>query len=115
MTTTLPDATDAAALIEMMYGPLTDRTHPSFGAFTPGTAFNADGLPEHVLRPPFDADNIDELLSATLMALLIAGEALDEVMKAAADTAMVLPAGEPHWQEGDLHVRDDEDTKASTD
>jgi hypothetical protein len=100
----LPDANDPAAVIEMMYGPLSDGTHPSFSAFAAGTDLSPDGLPEHVLRPPFNSDNIDNLLSATFMALLIAGEALDRVVMVATDIPMALPPGQPQWQDGDLHA-----------
>lgn len=103
MKANLPDADDPAAVIEMMYGPLSGGTHPSFSAFEAGTDLGHDGMPKHILRPPFDGDNIDKLLSATFMALLIAGEALDSVVEVATDVPMPLPAGQPQWQDGDLH------------
>jgi hypothetical protein len=113
MTAHLPDAEDPAAVIEMMYGPLSDQTHPSFGAFAAGTDLGADGVPEHVLRPPFDGDSIDKLLSSTFMALLIAGEALDGVIAVTNDIPMTFPPGAPQWQDGDLHARDAENDGAA--
>jgi hypothetical protein len=103
MEANLPDADDPAAVIEMMYGPLSGGTHPSFSAFEAGTDLGADGMPQHILRPPFDGDNIDKLLSAAFMALLIAGEALDAVVTIATEAPMPLPPGQPQWQDGDLH------------
>jgi hypothetical protein len=60
-------------------------------------------MPKHILRPPFDGDNIDKLLSAAFMALLIASEALDAVVTIATEAPMPLPPGQPQWQDGDLH------------
>ena len=103
ITANLPDADDPAAVIEMMYGPLSGATHPGFSAFEAGTDLGAGGMPTHILRPPFDGDNIDKLLSATFMALLIAGETLDGVVAVATEVPMPLPPGQPQWQDGDLH------------
>jgi hypothetical protein len=98
-----PEADEPAAVVEMMYGPLSGGTHPSFTAFQAGTDLGPDGMPTHILRPPFDGESIDKLLSATFMALLIAGEALDGVVAVATEVPMPLPPGQPQWQDGDLH------------
>ncbi len=103
MAANFPDADDPAAVIEMMYGPLSGGTHPGFTAFEAGTDLGPDGIPTHILRPPFDGESIDKLLSATFMALLIAGEALDGIVAVATEVPMLLPPGQPEWQDGDLH------------
>jgi hypothetical protein len=103
MAAMFPDEDNPAAVIEMMYGPLSGATHPSWSAFQAGTDLGPDGMPTHVLRPPFDAESIDKLLSAAFMALLIAGEALDAVVTIATEIPMPLPPGQPQWQDGDLH------------
>jgi hypothetical protein len=103
MAAMFPDEDNPAAVIEMMYGPLSGATHPSWSAFQAGTDLGPKGMPTHVLRPPFDGESIDKLLSATFMALLIAGEALDSVVTVATEVPMPMPAGPPKWQDGDLH------------
>jgi hypothetical protein len=68
----------AAQLIDkMVYGPLSDRTHPNFGATHIAMTIGDDALPVFTLRPLYDEGNIDELLSAMFLMLTVAAEALE--------------------------------------
>jgi hypothetical protein len=94
------EATEKA--ISMIYGPLSDRTHPNFNATAPGVKYTDEGLRVHLLRPHFDQGTIDQLLSATFFMLIAAGEAMDEVVSAAEGHPTPFPPGEPEWESGDL-------------
>ncbi len=92
----------ASMIAQMIYGPLSDRSHPNFGAINDGSTLQADGMPAYTLRPIFGEGNIDELLSATFFMLLVGGEALDSVIDAVQRHPMSFPAGEPEWRADDL-------------
>lgn len=93
--------TTAEGIAQMIYGPLSDRSHPNFGATSPGVNWGPSG-PTYALRPQFDGGSIDELLSAAFFMLIVAGEALDQVVSTAEQHAMPFPPGEPKWDPADL-------------
>jgi hypothetical protein len=97
---TTPPAADR--IIRMIYAPLSDRTHPNFGATTPGMSLNPAGQATYWLRPQFDGDSIDQLLSGTYFMLLVAGEALDNVIAVAKQRPTPFPPGDPEWHPDDL-------------
>jgi hypothetical protein len=89
-------------VVSMIYAPLSDRTHPNHGATAPGMTHNEYGEPVYTLRPRFDRDSIDELLSATFFMVITAGEAMDELVAITQKHPTPFPPGEPDWQPGDL-------------
>lgn len=91
-----------AEITRMVYGPLSDRSHPNFGAVHHGSTNEPGFTPTYTLRPRFTADLIDQLLSGGFVMLLVAGEALDAVVGEAAHFDMPFPPGEPTWHDGDL-------------
>jgi hypothetical protein len=97
---TTPPAADK--IVRMIYAPLSDRTHPNFGATTPGMYLNPAGVATYSLRPQFDGDSIDQLLSGTFFMLLAAGNALDEVIAVARQHPTPFPPGDPEWHPDDL-------------
>jgi hypothetical protein len=86
----------------MVYGPLSDRTHPNFGATHIGMTIGDDALPVFTLRPLYDEGNIDELLSAMFLMLTVAAEALNAVVDAATKHPVEFRSGEPQWRDDDL-------------
>lgn len=93
---------EANDIVRMIYAPLSDRTHPNFGATAPGMKRTPTGEPTYILRPEFDEDGIDQLLSGTFFMLIAAGEALDEVVAVATAHPTPFPPGEPSWDADDL-------------
>lgn len=96
------DAVSVEKIAQMIYGPLSDRSHPNFGATHGGSSLQPGGMPDYLLRPTFDEGNIDELLSATSFMLLVGGEALDSVVAAIKQYTMLFPPGDPEWHDDDL-------------
>jgi hypothetical protein len=92
-------AQSAKDITQMIYGPLSDQTHPNFGA-----TGRAGGSPVvATLRPAFDEETIDNLLSATFFMLAVGGEAIDEVVAAAEGAPMEFGNSRPQWKDGDLY------------
>jgi hypothetical protein len=89
----------AKDITQMIYGPLSDQTHPNFGAT--GRA-GADQVVAS-LRPAFDEERIDNLLSATFFMLAVGGEAIDEVVATAEAAPMEFSSSGPQWKDGDLY------------
>lgn len=96
------DAVPVEKIAQMIYGPLSDRSHPNFGATHGGSSLQPGGMPDYLLRPTFDEGNIDELLSAASFMLLVGGETLDSVVAAIKQCPMPFPPGEPQWHDDDL-------------
>jgi hypothetical protein len=92
----------ADKIVRMIYAPLSDRTHPNFGATAPGMKATPRGEPIYTLRPEFDGEAIDQLVSGAFFMLIAAGEALDEIVAVATEHPTPFPPGEPRWHGGDL-------------
>ena len=97
------DGQSAKDITQMIYGPLSDQTHPNFSA----TGGAGGGPVLAALRPPFDEETIDNLLSATFFMLAVGGEAIDEVVAAAEATHMEFGSSGPQWRDGDLYKPDE--------
>ena len=88
----------------MVYGPLSDRTHPNYGATTASQRIDtAGGIVEYTMRPGFDHDSIDQLLSGCSYGLMSAAQALDPVVADAEAHPMEFEPGQPNWTDDELH------------
>ena len=90
----------AKGITQMIYGPLSDQTHPNFGAT--GQARGSSVVA--ALRPTVDEEMIDNLLSAAFFMLAVGGEAIDAVVAAAEAVRMEFGSSAPQWKEGELYM-----------
>lgn len=85
----------AEQLIEMYYRPLTELTHPNWGALQLDTNL---GLPPRIApSATFDGFKMHAVVSSCAYILDAGGRALDSVLAALKGTPMDLPNGGPDW------------------
>lgn len=90
----------------MIYGPLTDRTHPNYGAMSQSMDIEtATGDVEFFRSVALDDESFDYTLACVWCSLLTAGEAGDAVAREAGGRVTPLPDAEPVWRPGETHTR----------
>lgn len=86
---------DAEQLIEMYYRPLTELTHPNWGALQLDTKL---GFPPRIASSAtFDGFKLHAVVSSCAYILDAGGRALDSVIMALEEAPMDLPNGGPDW------------------
>jgi hypothetical protein len=86
-----------------LYGELSDRTHPNFGAFLHNLAPGGeDARFQMLIRPVFTDENITGLLTSVSIVLVVAERALEETLEMSARHPIRLSGG-PVWQDGDRY------------
>lgn len=89
------DKLGAEQLIEMYYRPLTELTHPNWGALHLDTKL---GFPPRIApSATLDGFKLHAVISSCAYILGSGGRALDQVLVALAETPMDLPNGGPDW------------------
>ncbi len=84
---------DFAELIEIFYGPLTELTHPNWGAVTLSVTL---GLPPAFAHPtPFEDWTMHAVVSSAAYILSAGGRAFDAVLLGTAEAQMDLPSRDP--------------------
>lgn len=93
----VPEETKLGAdqLIEMYYRPLTELTHPNWGALHLDTKLGFS--PRIAPSATLDGFKLHAVISSCAYILGAGGRALDQVLVALAETPMDLPNGDPDW------------------
>lgn len=104
---------EAAELIEIYYGPLTELTHPNWGAINLGTELGFP--PKFSLATPFDGVTLHAVVSASAYIMQAGGLAFDALLSELANVPMDLPTGEPRWERGETRAPADRPTLATKD
>jgi hypothetical protein len=87
----------AEQLIKMYYGPLTELTHPNWGALQLDTKL---GFPPRIASSAtFDEFKLHAVVSSCAYILDAGGRALDSVVTTLEQTRMDLPNGGPDWSQ----------------
>lgn len=96
------DRIDAAELIEIYYGPLTELTHPNWGAINLSTELGFP--PKFSLATPFDGITLHAVVSSSAYIMKAGGLAFDTLLADLADVPMDLPNGDPRWEDGETRA-----------
>lgn len=85
----------AEQLVEMYYGPLSELTHPNWGALQLDTTL---GFPPRIAQSAtFDRFKLHAVVSSSAYILDAGGRALDGLLVSLEQTPMDLPNGGPNW------------------
>lgn len=95
---------NAEELIEILYGPLTELTHPNWGALSLGTKL---AMPPSFTYPaPFDETIVHFVASAAAYGLEAGGRAFDRLIDDLHAHPMDLPNDSPEWRNGEASFPD---------